>query len=105
MLSRYFKKVTPRPSFMRLRVIRPKTEFIKRKVCKISGLKTGGHHAVFSVLEVKRSNISQKLNKQDCFCLHSWLHFLWHVWEKNWFTQQIYDLTLCLAHFLKKIVY
>ena len=52
---------------MRLRVIRPKTEFIKRKVCKISGLKTGGHHAVFSVLEVKRSNISQKLNKRDCF--------------------------------------
>ena len=83
MLSRYFKKVTPRPSFMRLRVIRPKTEFIKRKVCKISGLKTGGHHAVSSVLEVKRSNISQKLNKRDCFCLHSWLHFLWHVWEKK----------------------
>ena len=29
------------------------------------GLKTGDHHAVFSVLEVKTSKILQKLNKRD----------------------------------------
>ena len=40
-----------------------------------SGLKTGGHHAIFLVLDVKRSKILQKLNKRDCFCLHSWFHF------------------------------
>ena len=40
-----------------------------------SGLKTGGHHAILSVLEINRSKILQKLNKSDCFCLHSWLHF------------------------------
>ena len=42
---------------------------------KKSGLKTGGHHAIFRVLEVKRSKMLQKLNKRDCFCLHSWFHF------------------------------
>ena len=40
-----------------------------------SGLKTEGHHAILSVLEINRSIILQKLNKSDCFCLHSWLHF------------------------------
>ena len=44
----------------------------------------------------------QKLNKRDCFCLHSKLHFLLHFWLKNWFTREIYDLTLCLAHFFEK---
>ena len=40
-----------------------------------SGLKPGGHLAIFSVLEINRSKISQKINESDCFCLHSWLHF------------------------------
>ena len=40
-----------------------------------SGLKTGGHHATVSALEVKRSKILQKFNKGDCFCLHSWFYF------------------------------
>ena len=31
------------------------------------GLKSGGHHANFSVLEVKRSKILQKLNKEIVF--------------------------------------
>ena len=39
-----------------------------------SGLKTGGRYAIFWVLEVKRSKTLQKLNIQDCFCLHSWFH-------------------------------
>ena len=34
-----------------------------------SGLKTGGYQAIFSVLEVKRSKLLQKLNKRDWFCL------------------------------------
>ena len=51
-----------------------------------SGLKTGRHHAIFWFLEVKRSKILHKLNKRDCFCLHSWLHFLWRFLRKNWFT-------------------
>ena len=70
-----------------------------------SGLKTRGHLAIFWVLEVKRWKILQKLNKRDCFCLHSWLHFLWRFSRKNWFTQYIYDLTSCLAHFLNKTIY
>ena len=40
-----------------------------------SGFKTGGHHAIFQVLEVKRSKTLQKLSIQDCFCLHSWFDF------------------------------
>ena len=40
------------------------------------GSKTGGNHGIFSVLEVKRSKILQKLRKGDCLCLHSW--FLFH---------------------------
>ena len=43
------------------------------------------HHAIFWVLEVKRSKILQKLNKWDCFCLHSWFHFLWRFPCKIWF--------------------
>ena len=35
------------------------------------GLKTGGHHAIFSVLEVKISKILQEFYKIDWFCLHS----------------------------------
>ena len=46
-------------------------------------LKTGVHHAIFLVLEVKRSKILQKLNKKDCFCLHSSFQFLWHFTRKN----------------------
>ena len=34
---------------------------------KNSGSKTGGQHAIFSVLEVKRSKLSEKLNKRYCF--------------------------------------
>ena len=41
-----------------------------------SGLKTEGHHAILSILEVYRSEILQKLNKRDRFCLYSWFHFL-----------------------------
>ena len=41
-----------------------------------SGLKTGGHHAIFSVLEVKISKLLQEFYKRDWFCLHSWFHFL-----------------------------
>ena len=44
-----------------------------------------------SVPEVKRSKILQKLDKRDCFCLHSWFHFLWLFSRKNWFTQQIFS--------------
>ena len=40
-----------------------------------SGLKTRGHHAIFWVLEVKRSKILQKLNILGCLCLHYWFHF------------------------------
>ena len=56
--------------------------FIKGKYVNIR-LKTGGHYAIFGVLGVKRSKILQKLNKRDCFCLHSWFHFLWHFSRKN----------------------
>ena len=31
-------------------------------------------------------------------------HYLWRFSRKNLFTQKMYDLTLCLAHFLNKIV-
>ena len=41
-----------------------------RKKMSKSGLKTGCHHAIFCVPEVKISEILQKLNIQDCFCLH-----------------------------------
>ena len=40
-----------------------------------SDSKTGGDHAIFSVLEVKRSKILQKSRKGDSFCLHSWFLF------------------------------
>ena len=40
-----------------------------------SGLKTVGHHAIFSVLEINRSIILQKLDRSDCFYLHCWFHF------------------------------
>ena len=33
-------------------------------------------------LEVKRSKILRKLNKGYCFCLQSWLHFLWRFSRK-----------------------
>ena len=48
-----------------------------------SGFKTGGDHAIFRVLEVKRSKIFQKLSIRDRFCLHSWFHFLWRFSRKN----------------------
>ena len=37
---------------------------------------TGGHHAIFSVLEVKRSKILQKLNKT--FCLPFWFYLFFY---------------------------
>ena len=40
-----------------------------------SGLKTGGHHAIFSVLEVKKSKILKILNKRDCFSIHTGFRF------------------------------
>ena len=48
--------------------------FVIGKYVKIS-FKNRGHHAILSVLEIKRSKILQKLNKRDCFCLHSWFRF------------------------------
>ena len=38
-------------------------------------MKIGGHHTMFSVLEVKISKILQNVNKTDCFCLHTWFCF------------------------------
>ena len=35
------------------------------------GLEIGGHHAIFSFLEINRSNILQKLKKSVCLCFHS----------------------------------
>ena len=49
-------------------------------------------NAIFSVLEVKRL---QKLNKRDCFCLHSWFHFSWPFLRKNWLTQLMGQTKLC----------
>ena len=46
-----------------------------------SGFKTGGHHAIFRVLEGKRSKIFQKLSIR--FSLHSWFHFLWRFSYKT----------------------
>ena len=40
-----------------------------------SGLKTGTHHAIFSVIAVKKSKILPKLNKRDYFCLNSLCRF------------------------------
>ena len=37
------------------------------------------------------------MNIIDCFYLHFWFHFLCCFSRINWFTQEIYDLTLCLA--------
>ena len=37
--------------------------------------KNRGHHAIFSVLEIKRSKKLQKFNKRDYSCLHFWFHF------------------------------
>ena len=49
-------------------------------------------HAIVSVLQVKRL---QKLNKRDCFCLHSWFHFSWSFLRKNWLTQLMGQTKLC----------
>ena len=43
-----------------------------------------------------------KIEQYTLFYSHSWFHFLWCCSNKNWFTQEIYDLTLCLAHFFEK---
>ena len=49
--------------------------FITKKYLKIK-FKKEGHHTIFWDLEVKGSKIIlQKLNKRDCFCLHSSFHF------------------------------
>ena len=72
-----------------------------------SGLKTGGHHALFWILEVKRSKILQILNKRDCFYLHSLQRFAFFtafLAQNLIYTTNIY-LTLCLADFLNKIIY
>ena len=61
--------------------------FTSKENMQKSSLKAGVHHAIFWVLEVKRSKILQKLNKRDCFCLHSWFHFAWRFSRKNWFIQ------------------
>ena len=66
--------------------------FIIGKYIKIR-LKTGGTHAIFSVLEVKRSKTLQKLTKDTVFVFVFWFHFSWHFSRKNRFTQKIYNLT------------
>ena len=48
--------------------------------------KNRGHHAVFSVTEVKRSKILQKLNKSYFFCLHSCFDFLWRDLDNKYMT-------------------
>ena len=68
-------------------------------------LKAGVTMLFFSVLEVKRSKILQIFNKRDCFCLHSWFHFLQRFLVKNGFTQEIFDLTLHLDHLSIKLNY
>ena len=86
-----------------------------RKICKNEAWKTGDHQTIFSVLEVRRSKILETLNKtdcflneRDCFCLHSWFlffsFFFWRFSRKNWLRQWVYDLTLCLAHFVNKVI-
>ena len=45
--------------------------------------KNRGHHAIFSVLEVKKSKILKILNKRDCFCIHTWFRFYGVSLEKT----------------------
>ena len=49
------------------------------------------------------SKILQKLNKRDCFCNILGLIFMVFPAQKLIYTINIY-LTLCLAHFLNKII-
>ena len=60
-----------------------------------SGLKTGGNHAIFSVLEIRRSKILQKLNKRDCFCLRFWFHF-YGVFQAKTDLHNKYMIELCV---------
>ena len=46
---------------------------------RLKNSKTGVHHAILRVLEVERSKILHKLNKRNCFCLHSRLHFFYGI--------------------------
>ena len=43
------------------------------------------------------------MNKTDSFCLHSWFH-LYGVSRAKTDLHNKYDLTLCLAYFLNKII-
>ena len=65
-------------------------ELIIGKYVKIRFKNRGSPCYFLSSRGQKIKNIT-KLNKRNCFCLHSWLHVLWHFLHKNWFTQQIYD--------------
>ena len=49
----------------------------------------------------KVKNIT-KIEQKILFLFIFLVSFLWRFSRKNWFTQYIYDLTLCLAHFSKK---
>ena len=46
--------------------------------------KTWGYRAISSALEVKRSKILQKLNKGDCYRLHSFFHFYGVSYENKY---------------------
>ena len=71
-----------------------------------SGLKIGGHHALFWVLEVKRyyKNIT-KIKHKGLF-LFTFLvsFFMTFLAQQLIYTINIW-LTLCLAHFLSKIIH
>ena len=57
--------------------------FIIEKHVKIRFKNRGSSCYILSVLEVKTSKALQKFNKRDCFCLHSWFHFLWRFLSKK----------------------
>ena len=74
---------------------------------KKSGLKTGDHHAIFSVLDVKRSKILQKLNKETVFVYI--LGFIFYgVSRAKTYLRNKYVLTFNFvfgSFFLNKIIY
>ena len=45
--------------------------------------KNRGSPCYFLSSRGQRSKILQKLNKRDCFCLHSWFHFVWRFLRKT----------------------
>ena len=66
--------------------------------------KNRGSSCYFLSSRSRKIKILQKLNKRDCFCLHSWFHF-YGVSRAKTDLHGKYDLTLCLAHFFNKIIH